>query len=1776
VAISGDGNGCNVLSGRFLVRQAVVAADGTVLRFAADFEQHCEDAAPALYGAIRYQSGVSIVPLLSIGDAKVIEEPSGAPVDLTISLSGPASEEVRVDYATAAGTALADSDYVATSGTVTFTPPETSKRITIQTLNDGAAEGDKELSINLSDPSGASIAFGQAHVTILDSEAPQTYLYLNSQPDDFIGQGQKQKLTVIDGVFTPYLSPESVRIQFRGDAWWDATFAAPAGESLAPGIYENARRWVGVALSQPSLDISGDGRGCNELTGRFAVREVSHAGDGSLLTFAADFEQHCESGEPALFGSVRFNSSIPVAPLLTVGDAAAVEGASGASMTFTIALSEPAVDPVTVDFSTSNGTAVAGSDYVAASGSVTFAPSETSQQVTIDTLNDGVGEGTQRFYLNLSNPTGAVIVGGQGVGTIYDSDGPRNVLVLNSQPGDPVGLGQQQTLTELDGAFSATTSGGFTYVGFSGDTSWDFQFGAPGNAVPGPGVYEGAEDFYFRSPLRPGLDVWGGGRSCSGITGRFVVLEASYDGAGNVLTFAANFEQHCHGEAPALFGSIRINSALPVVPRLSVAGATLIEGPAASPMTFTLSLSQPASEPVTVDFATSNGTALAGSDYVAASGSVTFPPSVTSQEVTVETLNDGAAEGSQYFYVNLTNPGGAPIANGQATGTILDSEGPQTFLVLNSQPGDYIGQGVEQTLTTLGGTFSAITDDQAVRIHFAGDTLWDLAFAAPGGAVLVPGIYERAEDYPFQSSPRPGLSVSGDSRGCESTGRFVVLEAPYDASQNVLSFAADFEQLCEGSTAPLFGAIRFNSILPVVPLLSIADAGVLEGPAGTPLTLTVSLSQPASDPVSVDYSTSNGTAFALSDYEPASGSVTFAPGETSRQITVQTLNDGAAEGTQRFYVDLANPAGAGIAFGRATATILDSDGPQTFLAVDSQPGDDVGNGRRLTLTSLDAGFLANHIDRVVHLEVSGDTSWDLYLAAPGDAFLTPGTYERAAMYGYQTPTQPALWVRSDFGSSCYAITGRFTVYEATYDAAGNPLTFAANFEQHCNGQAPALYGAIRLNSSYPVIPRVGRPGQFEFSAPSYTAGEGAAAATIAVKRLLGSSGPATVDYSTGDGTATGGEDYAATSGTLTFAAGQTLKAFLVPVIRDAADEPNETLVVRLSSPQPALHGATLGPQTAAVLTIVDDDAGGTVQFSPTAVSVNAATGPTSARLTVRRAGGLASGVTVHCTMTDGTATGGVDYDSTPQDVTFAYAGTSASTQILTIPVSQNTSGTKTFTVTLSAPTAGATLGTATVATVTTLGAQPTLSFSSAAVTVKTTQAGALITVKRSVPSNSTVTVHYATSPGTAANGGVDYTDVSGTLTFGPTVLSTSFTVPITKDPLLDTPKTVNLTLSSPTWSLGTAALDPVLATATLTIVNPNLAPTVQFAAAIYTASEAMPRGVVTVKRTGDLVGTVTVEYAVTGGSATNGDPAVDPESDYRLNAGVLTFAPNVTAQSIPIPIVNDTRMEGTETAQITLSSPTWTGGTALVGAIGTATLNILDNEPTVQFSQAAYSVGEAARSVTIVVKRTGSAVSAASVAYAVTGGSAIPDTGAGGDYVPPAPGTLSFLPGQLQKTFVITLQPDTWVDGSRTIELALSSPTGAGLGTPSTAVVTIKDDDVAGKVQFGAAALSVTETSGTATVTVTRTGGAAGPVTIAYATLDSDPGTTAVPGTDYTSTSGTLTFNWNEETRTFTVPILDDGVSNSDAVSVRLALSTPGGGLVLASLSTAALWIVKE
>src|SRR5262249_20306313 len=109
-------------------------------------------------------------------------------------------------------------------------------------------------------------------------------------------------------------------------------------------------------------------------------------------------------------------------PTVAINDTTVTEGATSAAL-FTVTLTGATQLPATVDFATTDGTATAGADYTTASGTLTFAPGTTSQQIAVPILNDNVTEVAETFFVGLSNASGATIADNQGVGTIADDEG---------------------------------------------------------------------------------------------------------------------------------------------------------------------------------------------------------------------------------------------------------------------------------------------------------------------------------------------------------------------------------------------------------------------------------------------------------------------------------------------------------------------------------------------------------------------------------------------------------------------------------------------------------------------------------------------------------------------------------------------------------------------------------------------------------------------------------------------------------------------------------------------------------------------------------------------------------------------------------------------------------------------------------------------------------------------------------------------------------------------------------------------------------------------------------------------------------------------------------------------------------------------------------------------------------------------------------------------------------------------------------------------------------
>lgn len=281
--------------------------------------------------------------------------------------------------------------------------------------------------------------------------------------------------------------------------------------------------------------------------GTFSDAEFFAAGPGAIAVAAGDFNGDgwldvATANSGANTASVLINDQSwgppPPPPTVSINDASVTEGNTGTvNATFTVTLSAASGQPVTVQYSTANGTATASSDFQTASGTLTFAPGETSKTISVAVLGDQMFEPNETFAVNLSGPTNATIGDGNGTGTIVNDD---------------------------------------TYV-------------APSIRI---------SDF-------------------SKLEGR----------NGNT-----NF-------------------------------------------TFTVTLSAPSATPVTVNYSTANGTATAGEDYTAASGTLTFAPGETTKTITIQVKGDQKKEADETFFVNLSGvSSNALLLDAQGIGTILNDD----------------------------------------------------------------------------------------------------------------------------------------------------------------------------------------------------------------------------------------------------------------------------------------------------------------------------------------------------------------------------------------------------------------------------------------------------------------------------------------------------------------------------------------------------------------------------------------------------------------------------------------------------------------------------------------------------------------------------------------------------------------------------------------------------------------------------------------------------------------------------------------------------------------------------------------------------------------------------------------------------------------------------------------------------------------------------------------------------------------------------------------------
>ena len=371
--------------------------------------------------------------------------------------------------------------------------------------------------------------------------------------------------------------------------------------------------------------------------------DIQVASDGSLYYLAR--------GSSSVF-RVQYSG----ASTLAINDLTIVEGNAGtSSATFNVLLSPASSQTVTVNYSTANNSASAGTDYEAASGTLTFAPGQQSQPVSITINGDTALESNESFNVNLAGPVNATIGDGQGVGTILNDDGQPSLSINDVSVTEGISGTTTATFTvSLSATSTQTVTVNYATAGNTATSGTDFV-AANGTATITPGL--------LSTPITVTVN--------SDIT--FEPNETFFVNLTSPTNATISDNQAT--------GTINNDDAEPTI---SINNASVVEGNSGTATAgFTVSLSNPSFQAITLNYATADNTATAGSDYVAASGTLSFAPEQTSLPLNITINGDGIFEADESFNVVLSLPTNASFADNQGVGTITNDDPAPTISIDN-------------------------------------------------------------------------------------------------------------------------------------------------------------------------------------------------------------------------------------------------------------------------------------------------------------------------------------------------------------------------------------------------------------------------------------------------------------------------------------------------------------------------------------------------------------------------------------------------------------------------------------------------------------------------------------------------------------------------------------------------------------------------------------------------------------------------------------------------------------------------------------------------------------------------------------------------------------------------------------------------------------------------------------------------------------------------------------------------------------------------------------
>ncbi len=412
-----------------------------------------------------------------------------------------------------------------------------------------------------------------------------------------------------------------------------------------------------------------------------------------------------------------------------------------------------AATATSVNYATSNGTATAGQDYTATSGTLTFGIGENSKTVNVPITNDTAVESNETFSLALSSPTGGFGIGTVGtmVLTINDNDTQNNnsAFVTQNVPARMYAGEAYEVMVAFKNTGTTTWTAGSYGISSQNpldNVTWGINRAfLPTNTAPGATAFV---TFNVTAPANPGIH---------------------------------NFQWKTWQQGVAHFGAFSPNVPVEVVakPTATVSDAVVIEGDSGQKeMLFVVTLSEPMIDQGFVDVNTANGTAIAGTDYSAYSPRLIFGEDQTSFTVRVNILGDTAVETNETLYLNLSNGFHITVGDPQARGVIFDNEpaaiadadrdAKSDFWLFRPSDGNWYGLSSRNSFSSFSVHFGQ-NGDVPVGGDYDGDGYSDYAVWRPSTGVWY--VYRTSDGQftAYQFGLPTDVPVQGDFDGDRKT-----------------------------------------------------------------------------------------------------------------------------------------------------------------------------------------------------------------------------------------------------------------------------------------------------------------------------------------------------------------------------------------------------------------------------------------------------------------------------------------------------------------------------------------------------------------------------------------------------------------------------------------------------------------------------------------------------------------------------------------------------------------------------------------------------------------------------------------------------------------------------------------------------------------------------------------------------------------------------------------------------------------------------------------------